>query len=55
MAIKFVDKDPEDDKPKTAPKPEKAEAKAEADTAQGPPSLDPPLRGPKKRGRAPSR
>ena len=52
MAIKFVDKDPEDDKPKKAPKPD---AKAEADTAQGPPSVDPPPRGPKKRGRTPSR
>ena len=55
MAIKFVDKDPEDDKPKKAPKPVKAEVKAEADTAHGPPDVEPPLRSPKKRGRTPSR
>lgn len=55
MAIKFVDKDPEDDKPKKAPKPAKAEVKDEATTTGGAPDVDAPARGPKKRGRPSSR
>ena len=55
MAIKFVDKDPEDDKPKKAPKPSKTEVRDEAVTPRAPPSVDPPVPGPKKRGRPSSR
>ena len=55
MAIKFVDKDPEDDKPKKAARPAKAEVKSEAVTPEAAPSVDPPVRGPKKRGRPSSR
>ncbi len=55
MAIKFVDKDPEDDKPKKASKPAKAEVKEEAVTPEATPSVDLPARGPKKRGRPSSR
>ena len=40
MAIKFVDKDPEDDKPKKAARPAKAEVKAEAVTPEAAPSVD---------------
>ena len=55
MAIKFVDKDPEDDKPKKAARPAEAWVKAEAVTPEPKPSVDSPARGPKKRGRPSSR
>ncbi len=51
MAIKFVDKDPEDDKPKKAQKTAKAEVKAEAVAAEGAPTAVSPVSGPKKKGR----
>ena len=55
MAIKFVDKDPEHDKTKKAARPPTAEVKAEAVTPEAAPSVGPPARGPKKRGRPSSR